>query len=98
MQEYPSRAKVYKLYYDRAYGGVRIEYKNENGVDIVYIRNYHDVGLFTNSIGCHGQGYEARIEKVDDIEICEYSFLGSSMPLPSFPKEIKQNVHVVFTL
>ena len=54
MQEYPSRAKVYKLYYDRAYGGVRIEDKNENGVDIVYIRNYHDVGLFTNSIGCHG--------------------------------------------
>ena len=32
---------------------------------------------------------------MDDIEICEYSYLGSSMPLPDFPKEIKKNVYRV---
>ena len=40
------------------------------------------------------QHYEVRIERVDDQEICEYSYLGEQFPDPEFPSSVKYNVNV----
>ncbi|KAK8821742.1 hypothetical protein WA556_002189 [Blastocystis sp. ATCC 50177/Nand II] len=72
--EYPSRVKHYQVNVDRSLGGSRIVHEEDGSVLVTLIRNYN----------AH---YEVRLEKVDGIETCEYSFMGESMPEP--------NLHVV---
>ena len=67
--EYPQRVKQYRVNVDRALGGSRITYEEEGEVGVTIIRNYKE-------------HYEVRLETVDGIQTCEYSFMAESMPEP----------------